>query len=69
MIKYTLLIVIGFLCVRNINSQNLKGSRPNIILVMTDDQGSNLSYMGHPYVKTPHIDSFAKKHCVLQNFM
>ncbi|WP_208021513.1 arylsulfatase [Flavicella sediminum] len=46
---------------KNSKAQKLAGTKPNIILVMTDDQGSNLSYMGHPYVKTPHIDAFAKK--------
>ncbi len=38
-------------------SETLEGSRPNIILVMTDDQGyPNLSCVGHPVLKTPHID-------------
>ena len=37
--------------------KGLEGSRPNIILVMTDDQGyPNLSCVGHPVLKTPHID-------------
>ena len=37
----------------------LKGSRPNIILVMTDDQGQNgLSCLGDPAVQTPYIDKF-----------
>ncbi len=49
-------------------AQNLEGSKPNIILVMTDDQGSNLSYLGHPYVKTPYIDAFAKKALRLKEF-
>ena len=40
----------------------LAGSRPNIILVMTDDQGmGDLSCMGNQVVKTPKIDRFHDK--------
>ena len=37
--------------------------RPNIILVMSDDQGwGQVGYMNHPYLKgnTPHLDAMAK---------
>ncbi|MDA7629664.1 sulfatase-like hydrolase/transferase, partial [Akkermansiaceae bacterium] len=34
--------------------------RPNIILVMTDDQGwGETSYNGHPVLKTPNLDAMA----------
>ncbi|MGJ8672098.1 arylsulfatase [Rubritalea sp.] len=43
-------------------AKSLEGSRPNIIVVITDDQGmGDLSCMGNEVVKTPHIDRFHDK--------
>ena len=43
--------------------------RPNVIIVMTDDQGiGDLSYHGNPYLKTPNLDAFAGESVSLTNF-
>lgn len=41
---------------------NLSGSRPNIIFVLTDDQGmGDLSGQGNTILRTPNIDAFAEQ--------
>ena len=44
-------------------------SRPNIILIMTDDQGyGDLSIHGNPVLETPHLDAFARGSATMKNF-
>ncbi len=45
------------------------GAKPNIIMIMTDDQGyGDLSIHGNPIVKTPHLDALAKNSTRLDNY-
>ncbi len=44
-------------------------TRPNIVLVMADDQGwGDTSYNGHPELKTPNLDSLASSGLRLNRF-
>lgn len=44
-------------------------SRPNVIIVITDDQGmGDLSCMGNPYIKTPNIDKLYNESVRLTNY-
>lgn len=43
--------------------------RPNVILVMADDQGwGDTSYNGHPELKTPHLDEMARSGLRMNRF-
>src|SRR5215813_12644342 len=36
--------------------------RPNVVLIIGDDQGwGDYSFMGHPHIRTPHIDRLARE--------
>ncbi|MFN5200019.1 MAG: sulfatase, partial [Planctomyces sp.] len=43
--------------------------RPNVILVMADDQGwGDTGYNGHPHLKTPNLDAMAAAGLRLNHF-
>ncbi|MGB2561175.1 MAG: sulfatase-like hydrolase/transferase, partial [Akkermansiaceae bacterium] len=43
--------------------------RPNVVFVLTDDQGmGDLSCMGNPFLQTPHIDAFYAKSSRFSDF-
>ena len=48
---------------------NNQQSHPNVVLIMTDDQGyGDLSLTGNPYLKTPNIDKLFKEGVTLSDF-
>ncbi len=61
--KNSLCIVFTFIAAITLNScdeKEVETTRPNIILVMADDQGwGDMAYNGHPELKTPHFDNLA----------
>ncbi|UCD27618.1 MAG: sulfatase-like hydrolase/transferase, partial [Planctomycetota bacterium] len=43
--------------------------RPNVILIMTDDQGhGDLGFHGNPIIKTPNIDNLARHSAQFEYF-
>ncbi|MDB4345746.1 arylsulfatase [bacterium] len=58
--KYKKSLIISALVALSCAGLNaIEGSQPNIVIVITDDQGmGDLSCMGNQLVRTPHIDSF-----------
>src|SRR3954451_23601274 len=46
-----------------------KTKKPNVILIMTDDQGhGDLGFHGNPVIKTPNLDKFARQSVRMKNF-
>ena len=44
-------------------------SRPNIVFILTDDQGyGDAAAFGHPYLKTPNLDRLRREGRWFQNF-
>jgi N-acetylglucosamine-6-sulfatase len=50
-------------------SEKIKGAKKhNIVFILTDDHRYDaMGFMGHPFMKTPHLDSIAKEGVHLSN--
>ena len=64
----TLLSVLVLILLISCNSTETVSSKPNVIIIMTDDQGNNLGCLGNPWLKTPHIDELYNESVRLTNF-
>ena len=72
-VQYIVMFILFTFIFTNVNAKSLEkalsGSKPNIILVMTDDQGlGDFSFTGNEIVKTPNIDAFAKNSVRFNDF-
>ena len=57
------------LCLLALSLVCAAGEKPNVILIMTDDQGyGDLACHGNPDVKTPELDRLAKESASFSNF-
>ncbi|MDB4673343.1 arylsulfatase [Verrucomicrobiales bacterium] len=60
---------LSFLLLTSLTLPQLSAEKPNIIFVLTDDQGyGDVAAHGHPFIKTPHIDELYAKSVRLTNF-
>ena len=55
---------------RKIKTPKIAGNdRPNVVLIMTDDQGyGDLGVTGNPLIRTPNIDDMARRGARMENF-
>lgn len=67
--KTILILVLLFIAVAPKNSVCQNTKHPNVIIIITDDQGyGDLGITGNPHVKTPVIDKFASENIRFNKF-
>ncbi len=55
--------------VTSVTSRAAADLRPNVVVIMTDDQGyGDLGVHGNPKIKTPNLDAFTRQSVRLKNF-
>lgn len=68
-INYLFLFLAVDACTSSMNEKSSGQSQPNIVLIMTDDQGyGDLGFHGNPVIKTPTLDSLARESARFSQF-
>ena len=66
-IAYAIVFIFGCQPAEKQEKEQIK--YPNIILIMSDDQGwGDVGYNGHPHLKTPHLDEMASNGAQFNRF-
>lgn len=70
--KVLLLILVPFLITiscKNLSDIESNNARPNVLLIMTDDQGyGDFGFTGNHQIQTPNLDKLAAESTMLSNF-
>ena len=60
--KIHYIILVFLLAITKISAQTVDHQRPNVLLIITDDQGyGDFGFTGNHWVRTPHLDQLAKE--------
>jgi len=63
-------LFLSFLCLTSVALADLGGTKPNILFILTDDQGyGDVSAHGNPILKTPNIDHLRGESVRFSDFM
>ncbi|MDX2431273.1 MAG: sulfatase-like hydrolase/transferase, partial [Bacteroides sp.] len=66
---FCLIFLVGIFLSGDLKAGVNGDSKPNVILIMTDDQGiGDFGFTGNPYIQTPQLDELASKSLNLTNF-
>jgi arylsulfatase len=70
--KFLIVIAVSLVlvaCQREDKTNGKAGNKPNIVLIITDDQGyGDLGFTGNPMIHTPNIDEFAAQSTHFSSF-
>ncbi|MBM3860032.1 MAG: sulfatase [Verrucomicrobia bacterium] len=60
--KHLLTLIVALLAI-----QAAAASKPNILFILTEDQGAHMGALGTPELKTPHMDALARSGALFRN--
>ncbi len=67
-IRARLILVLSIVAILSGASPRAAPARPNVVLIVGDDQGwGDFGFMGHPVIRTPHLDRLARESALFPN--